>query len=480
MLRFVVRVSLAIPFLIAVALPCVAQEGGPAHLAEMLPDLILRDITLPRPLTGLSHVAHFSPVEAGELDNPAVGIVRNFNKLMMVQLSTFPLGSPAGGFTYTFDDSLGTFRRASSSFGPAFAERALTMGKRKFNVGFTFQHTSFSTFEGQDLADGSIKFYLRHDDCCSSGSGSGSGSGGGRGGGGGPVEKPNNTLLDPPFEGDLIEAALSLNANTDTAAFSANYGVTNRWDLGVVVPIVHVDLAADVRATILRLATASDPLTHTFEAGNPSATQKTFSESGTASGIGDVVLRTKYRFLESRGGGVAGGLDIRLPTGDTDNLLGAGGQVKMFLIQSGGAGRLKEHLNAGYTSAWGSVPNVGLLSLLGTEESVPDEMNYAAGLEFVAESRVTIIGDVLGRTLRDAGRLDLTAKQFVYQGRTAVETASFNEFEPRAGNLNLTLGTVGVKVNPGRNFLVSANFLFPLSTSGLRSFTTVVGLDYTF
>ena len=51
---------------------------------------------------GFSHEAHFSPIEGNELDNPAVGVVRNFNKLMMVQLSTFPLGSPAGGFTYTF------------------------------------------------------------------------------------------------------------------------------------------------------------------------------------------------------------------------------------------------------------------------------------------------------------------------------------------------------------------------------------------
>src|SRR5438132_18580 len=256
---------LCLSLAMAVAARGKARAQPPPNLADLLPDLILRDITLPRPITGFSHVAHFSPLEGNELDNPAVGIVRSFNKLMMVQLSTFPLGSSAGGFTYTFDQTLGTFHRASTSFGPSFAERAMTIGRNKFNLGFTYQHTRYNSFEGNDLGDGSIKIYLRHTDCCRSGSG---GGGGGGGSGGGPVEQPNGTRLDPPFEGDLIQPALTVQATTDTGAFSFNYGVTNRWAVGLVVPLVHVDLAADVQATILRLATASDPLTHTFEAGS--------------------------------------------------------------------------------------------------------------------------------------------------------------------------------------------------------------------
>jgi hypothetical protein len=173
--------QVSLPVALALAAPVdVKAQSAPVHLAELLPNLILREVTLPRDtVQGLSHEAHFSPIEDNELDNPAVGIVRSFNTLMMTQLSTYPVGSPAGGFTYTFDESLGTFRRASSSFGPSFAERAVTMGRRKFNVGFTYQHTRYNTFEGRDLGDGSIKFYLRHEECCTSGSGSGGGTGGG-------------------------------------------------------------------------------------------------------------------------------------------------------------------------------------------------------------------------------------------------------------------------------------------------------------
>src|SRR6185436_14615663 len=102
---------------------------------------------------------HFSPL-SNELNNPVVGIVESFNSQMATQFSTFPLGSSSGGMTYVFDESVGTFRRGSMSFGPLFAERALTIGRRKLNAGFNYQRTSYKAFEGQNLDNGSIKFYL--------------------------------------------------------------------------------------------------------------------------------------------------------------------------------------------------------------------------------------------------------------------------------------------------------------------------------
>lgn len=459
-----------------------AQTSASPPLLELLPNLVLRGITLPPP-TGpeLSHVAHFSPIDANELNNPAVGIVTNFNKAMIAQLSTFPLGSSSGGFTYTFDASLGTFRRGSSSFGPAFAERAMTIGRRKLNAGITYQHTPYRTFEGQRLGDGSIKFYLHHQECCSPGSGGGTGGGGGGGGGSGPTTEPNGTRLSPPFEGDLIEAALSLQATTDTVAFFGNYGLTNRWDVALVVPIVRVSMEASVRAMILRLSTPREPLTHTFDAGNPQATERTFVESGTATGLGDLLVRTKYRFLSFAGGGLAAAVDVRLPTGDQEQLLGAGTQTKALLVASGGTGRFAPHVNIGYTFVNGDVGASGLLAQLGGTTALPDELNYAMGMEFAPHPKLTIVGDVVGRTLRNAGRLEVVSKAFQYQDGNIVRTANFDEFDPQGGNLNLVLGAVGAKFNPTRALLVSAHVLFPLTDAGLRSrVTTVIGLDVAF
>src|SRR5688572_23059181 len=63
-------------------------------LAQVLPDLILRNITLESPPVpagvpgtpeGFTHLAHFSPLGSNDLNNPVVGIVRGFNGQMATQ-----------------------------------------------------------------------------------------------------------------------------------------------------------------------------------------------------------------------------------------------------------------------------------------------------------------------------------------------------------------------------------------------------------
>jgi len=469
-----VRIALwATVVVLALPGPLHAQNSG---LAGLLPDLILREITLPAPTTtGLSHEVHFSPLgQDANSENAAVDIVDSFNGLLIGQLASLPLGSSAGGFTYAFDPALGTFVRASRSFGPSFAERATTIGKGRLSAGFNFQHSRYDRFEGVNLRDRSIKFYLRHQECCS--------------GGGPPVppffgvtEQPNGTRLDPFFEGDVIEAALSLRVSTDTFALFANYGVTERWDVALAVPIVRVDLEASVLATIVRLATSSNPMIHTFERGNPDATQRTVDRSGTATGLGDVVLRTKYRLLGSTRGALALAVDARLPTGDEDNLLGGSAQTKVFLVGSGGTDRFGQHVNLGYTFGGG---DDGAGTIGRSVGSLPDEFNYAAGVEYVATPRLTLLGDLVGRTLRDTGRLRIEGKRFEFQPQDAtrpISFATFDEFAPRSGNLNLLLGTAGAKFNPAGDLLISASVLFPLTDAGLKSrWTTVIGVDYAF
>lgn len=462
--------------LVSTTSPALAQSGD-APLASLLPELILGEIRLPAPGGAVfSHAAHFSPLVIDDLDNPAVAIVRSFNTLLLGQLSSFPLGSSTGGLTYTFDATLGTFRRGSGSFGPAFAERALTIGRRRLSAGFNYQHTSYDRFEGLSLDDGSVKFYLRHEECC------------GVGGPAGPplfgtVPTPDGSLETPFFEGDLIEAALSLDAKSDTVSLFANYGISDRWDVGLAVPIVHVSLDAQVLATILRLATSANANIHTFEAGNPNATTMTIRRSGTATGLGDIVLRTKYRLFDMAGGGIAAGADFRLPSGDQDQLLGAGGQTRVYFVASAGQGRFAEHVNVGYTLASGELPGLGTEAA--PTANVPDELGFVAGVEFVATPRVTLLADVLSRSLRDVGRLSLADKTFLFQDASGPVTpprmATFTEFDPRAGNLNLVLGAVGVKANVWGDLLLSANVLFPFTDAGLRSRVSAsFGVDFAF
>jgi hypothetical protein len=311
--------------------------------------------------------------------------------------------------------------------------------------------------------------------------------------------QPNGSRFNLPLEGDLIEAALSLKGTTQTTAVFANYGVTDRWDVGLAVPFIKVNLDASVQARILRLVTCAvpalcNPLVHTFDRTNPDATLNV-RHTGEASGLGDVVLRSKYQFAHMAGGGLAAAVDIRLPTGNEKELLGAGGsEAKFLLVASAEHGRFGQHVNFGYTAAHGTVAGTvpGLASV-----SIPDEINYSAGVELVGGPRLTVMGDVVGRTLRGAGRLDLLDKKFEFTdvvasndpARTECGLPDFAchaaisraEFNPRPGDLTLLLGTVGAKYNLAGNLLVSGSVLVPLTKAGLRSrVTTTVGIDYAF
>jgi hypothetical protein len=117
------------------ALPSLAQAQS-TKLAHLLPTLygaqgLFVDSSAPLP-DGSTHSAHFN--------NAFQSRFNQFNAALASQLSALPLPSPSSGFTYTMDPTLGVFTRSTQSFGPIFAERAETMGKGKFALGFGMQH----------------------------------------------------------------------------------------------------------------------------------------------------------------------------------------------------------------------------------------------------------------------------------------------------------------------------------------------------
>jgi hypothetical protein len=60
-------------------------------------------------------------------------------------------------------------------------------------------------------------------------------------------------------------------------------------------------------------------------------------------------------------------------------------------------------------------------------------------------------------------------------------SATLPQLQSEPGNLNTLLGSVGVKINPVGNLLLTVNGLFSISKQGLQDkFTPLVGLDYSF
>jgi hypothetical protein len=447
-----------------------------APLARILVDFFTEAVSMTSGTgsPGNPHEVHFLP----GLSQQAAPF--DLQKAIVTQLSTFPLGTSSGGFTYTLDPATGAITPGSVSFGPSFAERPLTIGRGKFNSGLQYQHVAYDRFEDVELDSQEISFLLQHNNCCPAGANN--------------PTAPGNTL--PFFEGDLVETRLALSVKTDTTVFFANYGLTNALEVGVAVPVVRSDLKVGGRSTILRLSTEPQPLIHSWD-GNGATVKDLPSRGGSASGLGDILIRGKYVVVP---GALAGEVDFRLPTGDEAELLGTGGlQTRLLLIAAVSRGSFAPHVNIGYVFSNGSVsseivdlqvPNVtGSAALTGLAQpnidlSVPDEFAYTGGFDWAVSRRVTVAADLIGRTQRNVTRFELSDSSFPF--RTADTGPVLTATRPQlnlAGtkSLNLLLGAIGTKINVATNLLLTANVLFPLSEGGLRpQITPVIGLDYAF
>src|SRR5262249_53165606 len=133
----------------------------------------------------------------------AVLALRAFNQQLASQLSSSPLPSPSGGFTYRFEPGVG-FTRTSESFGPIYADRAETIGKGRLNLGVAYIHSSFERLDGLRLDGGDLRLVNTHRDVNGDGE-----------------------LLHPYYEGDVMETNLSLKVSTDVTAFIFSYGISD-------------------------------------------------------------------------------------------------------------------------------------------------------------------------------------------------------------------------------------------------------------
>lgn len=439
---------LATPILaLALSLTPGAPLGAQAfNLRDLLTEFLRAGITLAPPMSGPSHVAHF----IGQ-DSPQFVALEQFSSALANQLSSFPIASSAGGFTYRFDPALGVFTRSADSFGPIYAERAETVGKGKFNLGVNYSHFTFDHIDDLSLRDDDLRLVFTHADV-----------------------NQDQSNLQPFVEGDVITARLFLKIETDITALVVSYGVSDRLDVGVALPFVRVDLEAQTDTAIQRIATR-DAAIHEFVGGG---TTETFRQRGSASGVGDVVLRGKYQLLRGERGGLAVAEDVRLPTGEERDLLGTGAtQARTFLIGSLRLGAFSPHLNAGYT--WSSDAEEG--------SDVPDEISYTAGFDWALSPRMTVAVDLVGRNFLDSREVrvvDTTFRANTNRDPAApptIVTETFPRLISEEGDTNSLLGSIGFKVNPFGSFLLTVNGLFSLNREGLSDdFAPLIAVDYSF
>jgi len=381
------------------------------------------------------HTAHFTSDFQADFSQ--------FSTALVSQLVTAPLPSPASGFTYRFDPTLGVFQRSTQSFGPILAERADTIGAGRVSFGFVFQRFSFDTIEDLDLSR--VPAVFTHD---------------------------NYQLLGG--REDVVTTVSSIEATVSQVTTYVTLGATDRLDISVAVPVVSNSLQVVSEATIRRIGT-TNPLTHFFRQANGEiGTVRVFTAVGNASGLGDLTVRVKGSITKDAPMRLALGLDVRLPTGDEMDLLGTGtAGLQPFAVWSAAYGKFSPHVNAGYQ--WNGSSVLAGDPATGASQDFPEQVTYVAGADLSVNSRLTVAFDVLGRYVLDSKRLVRDEFQAL-DGKSTFPNIVFT-----TDSFNLLSGAAGVKVNVLGRLLLNANLLFKLDERGLRDkVTPLVGIEYAF
>jgi len=345
-----------------------------------------------------------------EKDREAAEATRvTLTNALLSAIATLPVSTSSSGFTYRLNPTLGTVERASETFGPFFVERALTSGGGQASLGFTFQFASFQHLDGHNLQDGQFVTI-------------------------------SNQFRDEPQPFDV--ETLTLDVQTRTATFFGNLGLTDRVDVGVAVPVVRLDI--------------NGTRNNTYR-GQELLQARARAE---AVGLADIAVRSKVRLTGDGPGAVSAGVEVRLPTGKEDNLLGAGEMALRFLgMASAEAGRASVHGN--FTLGTGGIGR---------------EISYGGALAVAATPQFTLVGELLARRIAGVQRIS-----GVIAPHPRIAGVDTMRLIPSGEDQTTAFAVAGFKWNVGGTWLLHGHVLLPMTETGLTArLTPTVALDYSF
>jgi len=389
-----------------------------------------------------AHGLHFIPSSAAENGS----IISFITDALGASVANIPIGSTSGGVTFRFEGGVPV--PTSTSAGPIFAERAQTLGRGRILAGISRTGFRFATLRGVDMDNIGLVFTHQNVDF----EGCDAQFGG------------DCSLYGVPvLENDAIDFHLSMDLNVRVTSMYLTYGLTDRFDLGLVVPIVQADFRGESDAQIRPFGGTT--AAHYFAGTSTNPVLSAHRQSlGSAAGLGDVALRAKINFRQTTGSSFAFLVDGRFPTGSPKDLLGSGKFAgRALAIFNSRFGDFSPHLNAGYLYHAGTQQNDAVLGTVGFDNRIAESVTLAADL--VTELQV---GD---------SKLHLPPL-VTYESPFRRTLNPTNIPDIRDDIVN---GSFGVKLTPARNTTLVLNSLFPLNRGGLRAnLVYTAGIEYTF
>lgn len=456
------------------------------------------------------------PMNTMQVDTSIVRVNNAVNSSVATALGLIPLASPASGLVFHTDPATGLDLPATSTLGGVLTERGETIGKHKWYLGFTHDDFHFTQLNGQSLNALQVLYQGGTQSAVNAGT----------------AASPN-LLKSYPATFDI---GMDVRLSQDVAFLT--YGITDRLDVSLGLPVVHSAVAARTFNGVLY---DGDGLAGQVTSGNVNCwcagtfnpgyyvspyTNFTLPNIGQSSlgktGFGDLLVRAKGTVVHNSRLALAVGADLRFATGDAQNYLGTGatsikpfGALSVYLPVSHGI-VFAPHLNLGWQFSGKSVlggqlqPNVlnatmsdgsGTVQYYGapltaTKGYLPDVFSWALGTEVAFGRRNTLVVDILSNDIgwihgapnltmgAASGVSPLTLQNETVTGLTAPGSAS--TATGLAGAIPTTAysqysGSFGYKARLIGNLVFTFNALVRFDSNGLTArFAPLYGLGYSF
>ena len=369
--------------------------------------------------------------------NPVRQLFSTLTADLALFYSEAPVPSASGAFGFEKHPEL----EAGFQFinkGPGLADRAPTLGEHFGVIGVSYTHIDFDTLEGQPLdrltftQPALSQAYL--------------------------AQLPQQDRMRA--QDDLRQTHLDFHLTMDQFFITGAYGLTESVDVSVALSLVRIQMRAAAEADIVD--GSNNGLGASFAPNQPGVCLGDFpfrcARDGfddSAFGTGDVFLRGKWHFYDTKYADLAVAGVLTIPTGNADDFLGFHDPTfTPWLIASKHLGRFEPHLNIGYAFR--------------THRDV-SQAEWIAGTDFAAFKWLTLNADFLGfhDDKRDGINDDV------------LQSAVGFKITPRA------MWPAGSRVRWWRRHLsrmvVAGDFQFPLNRDGLRADVIYTGqVEYTF
>jgi len=305
-----------------------------------------------------------------------------------------------------------------------FVERAETVGANRFEVGLSYLYANLNEIDGGGFGT----FGANRTTFCKTSLAPGQ-------------QCPTDMVAaaDTAFTMEKFDLRYSIFNLTGT------YGITDRWDFNVFLPLINTRLSARERVNI-----------RAFDNSGTLATgQQTFSVSDSHFGVGDLLVRSKYRFLDEPFG-MAAEMIIRVPTGSVENFQGVGDVVLTpVLVMSDTYGPWDFHMNLGMAFDVGN--NVGTRA------------RYDLGASYQVIEQLAVLFDMVGSSGLDDVPISASGVGTPPRGVDATFNSAgrvTSAVVPRSDFIRLI---PGLKVAIADNVFAFAEAIIPVTNDGLQA-----------